>query len=147
MEKTGLIVTLVLVFILYIYPAIGMFKYRKEPWPRQHKFLWVLVGIGLFQLLVVLSVVVIMALCGHNFHWAFPFGIIMVSLAVMCISYARFYIVGEIYRVKERLKEYEESNQESVAVDEQSEESLENDGYRLKVYPESFFERFKKPST
>jgi len=118
MEKSGLIVTLVLFFLLYIYPAIGMFKYRKEPWPQQHKFLWVLVGIGLFQLLVVVSVILIMALCGHNFHWAFPFGIIMVSLAVMYVSYARFYIVGKIYRIKERLKEYEKSSLMDVAVKE-----------------------------
>lgn len=146
MEKTGLIVTLVLVFILYIYPAIGMFKYRKEPWPQQHKFLWVLVGIGLFQLLVVLSVVFIMALCGYEFHGFAVYGIIMVSLAVMYVSYARFYIVGEIYRIKERLKEYEKSSLMDVAVKEQPEEILDNGSYTIKVYPETFYEKFKKPS-
>jgi uncharacterized membrane protein len=111
MEKNGIIVALVFLYLMYIYPAVGMFKYRKEPWPQQHKFLWVLVGIGLFQLLAVMSVILIMALCGHELHWAVLTGMVFVSCVLMDISYIPFYKVVETYRIKKQLKENDESDQ------------------------------------
>jgi len=114
MEKNGIIVALVFLYLMYIYPAVGMFKYSKEPWPQQHKFLWVLVGVGLFQLLVVLSLILVMALCGHEIHWAVLTGMICVSCVLMGISYMRFFLVIEISRVRKELKEYEESHNGKV---------------------------------
>ena len=148
MDKNGLIVVLLLLFLIYIYPAVGMFKYRKEPWPQQHKFLWVLVGIGLFQLLAVMSVILIMAFRGHEFHWAVLFGMVFVSCALMSISYIPFYRVGLAYRLKEQMKEYTESHRHDEIAEEQSEETSDNDGYTLKVYDNESIRKFiEKPST
>jgi len=41
-------------FAYYVEKIERVVKLREEPWPQQHKFLWVLVGIGIVQVLFII---------------------------------------------------------------------------------------------
>ena len=45
------VVFIALWFAYYVEKIERVVKLREEPWPQQHKFLWVLVGIGIVQVL------------------------------------------------------------------------------------------------
>lgn len=48
------VVFIALWFAYYVEKIERVVKLREEPWPQQHKFLWVLVGIGIVQVLFII---------------------------------------------------------------------------------------------
>ena len=48
------VVFIALWFAYYVEKIVRVVKLREEPWPQQHKFLWVLVGIGIVQVLFII---------------------------------------------------------------------------------------------
>jgi xanthosine utilization system XapX-like protein len=94
----------------YIIPNIyKVVKYRDEPWPQEHKILWVLIGIGIAQNVLIMWPVIM----SNGFNTATIIRLI-VSSFVLGVSEGKIEVVDDerLQRQKSRKKEEQEVEQE-----------------------------------
>ena len=102
----------------YIIPNIyKVVKYRDEPWPQEHKILWVLIGIGIAQNVLIMWPVIM----SNGFNTATIIRLI-VSSFVLGVSEGKIEVVDDerLQRQKSRKKEEQEVEQEVEQEDEET---------------------------